>query len=1021
MDPLTGIFMNRMLIAPRRLWERAAMALSMFFFGYFPAWSQYLNIPPQASGFVYPPRGTAGDLWADLILGQIDYGDIQKDQTDQNHLASGGSVVVDTLPGHNMMWVQDYGNNRVLGVQMPGGTGVNGLGATVVLGQPDFSHTGSNWDGDFQNYPQPTLPSAYSLGFMPQNQTSIAEGGDGVNMAVDGQGNLYVADFQNNRVLRYDWSASSGITTGQPASHVWGQTSFSGLCADAGTLMANGSCGSASPSAAGLSFNNSLYITGVATDSWGNLWVADSGNGRVLRFPNPGSGIPSATADVVLGQPNFTSPPVSPASQTDPAYLGDPLAVRVDNQGNVYAADNTSFGGRILAYAPTGVTGGGQPTYTNGEAAGGVMTQYLYRPTGLEWDAPVNGGVSNGLWVTDVAYNDIVLFQVGFNAGVFSAAPQKILLRDRYTDNNGSYGCGGGSTGDAANNYFTDNYGNQTTAWVFCAGMEAVGVDAQDNVYIFNGLIQDVWGFPEPIPTPQAGIAHSATIQIFKPRWFGMTNNMGPQGLNIPKGVAVAWGDSTLSSAGPSSVPRQLIATDAFHFMFWDMPTGSPGSLTLDQAPTGFVGTGDPTIPNPGGDGFERIREDQAQPQQHLWVSRTKAYSGYIQIYNLPLNSASVPVTALGPSLPLLGGGSVSLWDVTGLAPAPDASYIWLSDVNNNRVLRVQNPLTSPVVDVILGQPTTASIAADYPSGNPTATNMSGQGSVVLDHHGYLYVSDHYLEITGENNRVLRWNPSTLAAAVSNASAGNTVVCGLPADAVYGVGGLTNFNSFGCVNPNNGKPYVCGPMEPAFSADDSLMVLGMDGYSGERSPVVFQNFETGESPVSTLNDYYSEPYSDDVDDHGNLYINDTNRSRILVYDAFFPTAIPTATFTPTPTPIVTGTPTPTPTPTITPTPTDSPTPVPETSICLPYPNPVRTGQLSCCYTVAGPSNLRWKIFTTAFRKIADHEEPVSSGGTLLWDLRDQSGAAVANGLYYLRVEIVGPQPMTKILKVLVIR
>jgi hypothetical protein len=69
----------------------------------------------------------------------------------------------------------------------------------------------------------------------------------------------------------------------------------------------------------------------------------------------------------------------------------------------------------------------------------------------------------------------------------------------------------------------------------------------------------------------------------------------------------------------------------------------------------------------------------------------------------------------------------------------------------------------------------------------------------------------------------------------------------------------------------------------------------------------------------------------------------------------------------------------------------------------------------------GPADVHWKVFTPAFRKIDDHDEGVVSSGTLQWNLKDHWGNQAANGLYYVRVEIGGSQPMTRTLKVLVIR
>ena len=47
---------------------------------------------------------------------------------------------------------------------------------------------------------------------------------------------------------------------------------------------------------------------GLLVDASGNLYVADSGNGRVLRFPTPFSHQGNQQADLVLGKSNFTTP-----------------------------------------------------------------------------------------------------------------------------------------------------------------------------------------------------------------------------------------------------------------------------------------------------------------------------------------------------------------------------------------------------------------------------------------------------------------------------------------------------------------------------------------------------------------------------------------------------------------------------------------------------------------------------------------------------------------------------------------
>ena len=85
---------------------------------------------------------------------------------------------------------------------------------------------------------------------------------------------LYVSDTLNNRVL--GWKDSAHFRNGDPADLVIGQPDFnsSAPLVDAQGLRR--------PSRAGLS-----SPSGMALDTSGNLYVADTDNNRVLRFPNP--------------------------------------------------------------------------------------------------------------------------------------------------------------------------------------------------------------------------------------------------------------------------------------------------------------------------------------------------------------------------------------------------------------------------------------------------------------------------------------------------------------------------------------------------------------------------------------------------------------------------------------------------------------------------------------------------------------------------------------------------------------
>jgi hypothetical protein len=179
------------------------------------------------------------------------------------------------------------------------------------------------------------------------------------------------------------------------------------------------------------------------------------------------------------------------------------------------------------------------------------------------------------------------------------------------------------------------------------------------------------------------------------------------------------------------------------------------------------------------------------------------------------------------------------------------------------------------------------------------------------------------------------------------------------------------------------------------------MVLGNMGYSGSRWPVVFNNpLVSFNSPATFMNDFLSMGYSAVFDGQGNLFMTDPDRAWIRIYWNPFQ-SVPAATPSPSPTE----------------------TPAPGSSICQPYPNPAGGGEekVSWCISIQGPSQVKWAVYTTAFRKVRDGSKSLNSSDNLNWDLRDRFGARVANGLYYIRVNVEGSVKMDKVLKVLVIR
>lgn len=178
---------------------------------------------------------------------------------DGKGLAGPTDVLVDA---NDRLWVADADNNRVLRfdniTNKPSGSS-----ADAVLGQTTLSTVGNGPEGLSQS----TMDAPYSL-------------------ALSATGTLFVADRDNNRILRF--TNAAGLGNGANATAVLGQAGFDTESTD---VLAS-----------------KLYKpSGISISADDSLWVADRYNHRVLRFNNASTKANGSSADGVLGQPDFFS------------------------------------------------------------------------------------------------------------------------------------------------------------------------------------------------------------------------------------------------------------------------------------------------------------------------------------------------------------------------------------------------------------------------------------------------------------------------------------------------------------------------------------------------------------------------------------------------------------------------------------------------------------------------------------------------------------------------------------------
>jgi sugar lactone lactonase YvrE len=205
---------------------------------------------------------------------------------------------------------------------------------------------------------------------------------------------LAIADTGNNRILVYNTPID---TLGSPAV-VLGQTDFSNGGANRG---------SGTPAA------NTFNIPGsVAKDSAGNLYVADSGNARVLIFRPPFS--TGMKASVVIGQHGFTSANVSNTA----TGMGSSYSVAIDSKGNLWVGDDTND--RVMEYTPPFSNGMAATLVLGQSSTDGAKVCYetsptptnLCSPNGMSFDAQGN------LWLADADFNRILEFTPPFSTGM---------------------------------------------------------------------------------------------------------------------------------------------------------------------------------------------------------------------------------------------------------------------------------------------------------------------------------------------------------------------------------------------------------------------------------------------------------------------------------------------------------------------------------------------------------------------------------------------------------------------------
>jgi uncharacterized protein (TIGR03437 family) len=267
----------------------------------------------------------------------------------------------------------------------------------------------------------------------------------------------------------------------------------------------------------------------------GTLYVADSGNNRVLRFPRPVSQSGRITPDAVIGQLDFTS---SVSAAVNASSLSGPASVAIGPNGDLFVADNGNS--RVVEYPSGAGTGAsavrvfGQPGMTTALRPTQVSPQTITSPQGITVDQASN------LYVADAGANRVVIFPNTQNAPPAGIAATFVIGQ-------GSFG----TIASGANNFKSPS---------------DVGVDSSGNIYVSDAGNNRVLMFRSLVLLQVAGDTPTAVVGQQTPsgtaaNWDSPDGLATAEGLFAPVGLFIDRQDTLyVGDAGNNRVVQFLKA-----------------------------------------------------------------------------------------------------------------------------------------------------------------------------------------------------------------------------------------------------------------------------------------------------------------------------------------------------------------------------------------------------------------------------------------------------------------------------
>jgi uncharacterized protein (TIGR03437 family) len=609
------------------------------------------------------------------------------------------------------LYIADTGNNRI---RLVGAS--NGIISTIA----GSSTTGLTGDGGLAVDATLTLPEG---------------------LAIDVSGNLYIAD-QNNWVIR---RISNGIINTVAGT---GKPGYSGDNGQATKAMLNAP-------------------QGVAVDTSGNIYIADTGNQRI-RYVNT-SGIITTIAGT--GANNFSGD----GGAATAATFSNPVEVALDASGNIYVAD--LFNNRIRRF----VVGGAIATFAGTTVSvgdGGPSTQARIEP----WSVAVDS--TGNLYIADRLEQRVRKVTPSGTITTLAGTGQAGGGGDNGPANLAALNTPNGVAVDAAGNVYIADAGNMAIRRVDAStGIITAFAGTGNCCYAGTGTGGD--GGPATAATlyyPESVAVDGSGNVYFTDLVQSSTSPLAQAVRRVTTdGKISTWagGGSKVGFGGDGGAPLQAQFGSSL-----TLAAGSDGSLYIADTNNNRVRKVDPagaTINTIAGNGQNTISGNGGQATSAgvgnpLSVALDPAGNLYIGF----IGTVRV-VTPAGVIGPYAGSGlygfsgdggpatAASLTGASGLA-TDSASNLYISDSGNRRVRQVQ-PAVSPAIALT---PTDVTISLAATGSTPTTQTFtlsnSGQGTLNWASSVTTTAGGAWLSVSPSNGSVLAGQPGITVTVSANPS-----------------------------------------------------------------------------------------------------------------------------------------------------------------------------------------------------------------------------------------------------------